>query len=541
MPDNFLYYGDNLDILRRYVKDDSVDLVYLDPPFNSNATYNVLFAEQDGTRAAAQIKAFEDTWQWDQSASEAYMAVIESGHRRVADAMIAFRTFLGDTDMLAYLAMMAPRLIELWRVLRPTGSIYLHCDVTASHYLKMLMDAVFGPENFRSDIVWQRTVSHGNAARSFPDVTDILLYYSKSDQFHYEMQYLPYSEEYLATKYRHVDSKGRQYRLDNLRNPGVRPNLTYDYKGFKPHPNGWAISLERMKELDAGGRLEFPKKPDGRIQLRRYLDEMPGVPVSNMWTDIRPINSMAQERLGYPTQKPEALLERILKTSSQQGDLVLDPFCGCGTAIATSQRLNRNWIGIDITHLAIGLIKHRLKTAFADVNVPLEYKVIGEPTTMDDARILATDEPFQFQAWALGLVGARTASSAKKGADKGIDGRLYFHDDDSGKTKQIIFQVKAGGNVTAAHVRDLRGVIEREKAAIGVLIVLDKISSPMKAEAASADFYDAPGWGKFPRLQVVSVGELLKGATIKYPPTRANVTLKKAGKAAVETDTGRLF
>jgi len=268
---------------------------------------------------------------------------------------------------------------------------------------------------------------------------------------------------------------------------------------------------------------------------------MPGVPVSNMWTDIRPINSMAQERLGYPTQKPEALLERILKTSSQQGDLVLDPFCGCGTAIATSQRLNRNWIGIDITHLAIGLIKHRLKTAFADVNVPLEYKVIGEPTTMDDARILATDEPFQFQAWALGLVGARTASSAKKGADKGIDGRLYFHDDDSGKTKQIIFQVKAGGNVTAAHVRDLRGVIEREKAAIGVLIVLDKISSPMKAEAASADFYDAPGWGKFPRLQVVSVGELLKGATIKYPPTRANVTLKKAGKAAVETDTGRLF
>ena len=235
----------------------------------------------------------------------------------------------------------------------------------------------------------------------------------------------------MADKYRYVDAHGRRYRLSDLRNPSPRPNLTYEYKGFKPHPNGWAVSLDRMRQYDADGRLEFPKKPDGRIQLRNYLDERRGMPISNVWDDIPPINSQAQERLGYPTQKPEALLERILRTSSNPGDVVLDPFCGCGTTIAAAQKLGRAWIGIDVTHLAIGLIKTRLRDAFGDL---ARYNVVGEPTTTEDAARLAEDEPYQFQAWALGLVGARPAGGVKKGADKGIDGRLYFHDG-SGETQ----------------------------------------------------------------------------------------------------------
>jgi DNA modification methylase len=537
---NALYYGDNLDILHKYIKDDSVDLVYLDPPFNSNATYNVLFAEQDGSRAAAQIKAFGDTWQWDQSAAAAYESVVEDGGR-IADALIAFRTFLGESNMLAYLSMMAPRLIELRRVLKPTGSIYLHCDPTASHYLKMLMDAVFGPANFLSEIVWQRTSAHGNATRKLAAVHDSILSFGKSDRFTWNKGYTPYSEAYIAEHFVHLDSDGRRFRRADLRNPGVRPNLRYDYlasngRVYKPHSNGWAVSIDVMRELDRQNRLFFPAKEAGRLRKKIYLDESPGVPLTDVWDDLPPIHASAQERLGYPTQKPEALLERIIEASSNEGDVVLDPFCGCGTAIAAAEKLKRRWIGIDITHLAITLIKHRLHDAYGDA---VAYKVIGEPVSLDDARQLAEDDPYQFQWWALGLVDARPADQ-KKGADRGIDGRLYFHDDKSGKTKQIIFQVKAG-NVTAAHVRDLRGVIERDGAALGVLITMHKITSPMKTEAASAGFYDTREWGKFPRIQIYTIQELLNGTAVKYPPTRASTTFKKAPQATPTEVSGRLF
>jgi DNA modification methylase len=523
---NRLYYGDNLDVLRRHVDDASVDLVYLDPPFNSNASYNVLFAEKDGTQAASQIKAFEDTWEWNEDAARALEEVIEAGGR-TAEAMRAFRTFLGDSDMMAYLAMMAPRLIELRRVLKTTGSIYLHCDQTASHYLKLLLDSVFGPQQFRSDIIWKRTTSHNDARRNWGDVVDCILYYVKCDEAGFHRQFGAYDEAYLTSKYRHVDAAGRRYRLSDLRSPHPRPNLTYTYKGYQPHPNGWALSRERMEELDRKGRLEFPKKPTGRIQLRRYLDERSGMPISNVWDDIRPINAMAQERLGYPTQKPEALLERIIKASSNEGDIVLDPFCGCGTTIAAAQKLNRHWIGIDITHLAITLIRSRLTDTFAGA---AEYEVIGEPVSLPDASALAASDPYQFQWWALGLVGARPVEE-KKGADKGIDGRIYFHVGD-GKTRQIILSVKAG-HVNVSHVRDLRGVVDREKAEMGVLISLDEPSGPMRKEAASAGFYTSP-WGKHARLQLVTIEDLLTGRTIDRPPIQTSVTFKRAPKAAAK-------
>ena len=415
---NTLYYGDNLDVLRQHIADESVDLVYLDPPFNSNATYNVLFAEQDGSRAAAQIEAFTDTWRWDQAAVADYERTVEQGGS-VADALIAMRTLLGPSNMLAYLSMMAPRLVELRRTLKPTGSLYLHADPTASHYLKLLLDAVFGPENFRNDIVWKRKAGRGetnNAARRFGVSNDNLLFYAKTPSTPFNRQYRPSNPAYIVSKFTHVEpDTGRRYRLDNITSPSPRPNLVYEYKGYNPPSNGWAVSRERMAEMDADGRLYLPTDTSHRIQRKRYLDELEGETVDSLWDDIPPINSQAQERLGYPTQKPLALLERIIAASSNPGDVVLDPFCGCGTAVDAAQRLGRQWIGIDITHLAINLIKVRMKDAYGDT---VTFDVIGEPTDLAGAQQLAADDPYQFQWWALGLVGARPVEQ-KKGADRG--------------------------------------------------------------------------------------------------------------------------
>lgn len=519
---NRLYYGDNLDVLRRYVDDESVDLVYLDPPFNSNASYNVLFAEHDGTKAASQIKAFEDTWEWDETAARACVEVIEQGGKPSA-AMQAFRAFLGDSDLMAYLAMMAPRIIELRRVLTPHGSLYLHCDPTASHYLKLLLDAVFGPKQFRNEIIWKRTGSH-NDARKFADIHDCILYYAKGKVATWNQQHVEHDEKYLRTHYNRKTPEGRIYRLDNIirsASMGPRPNLAYEYKGYTP-AWGWRVVREKLEALDRAGRIEWSKS--GTPYLVRFLDEQVGAAMPSLWEDIPPINSQAQERLGYPTQKPEALLERILTASSNEGDTVLDPFCGCGTTIAAAQKLNRRWIGIDITNLAISLIRSRLTDTFAGV---AQYEVIGEPVSLPDAAALAAADPYQFQWWALGLVGARPVEQ-KKGADKGIDGRIYFHVGD-GKTRQIILSVKAG-HVNVSHVRDLRGVLDREKADMGVLISLEDATGPMRKEAASAGFYASP-WGKHARLQLVTVEDLLTGKTIDRPPIQTSTTFKRAPKA----------
>lgn len=525
---NTLYFGDNLDVLRRYIDDESVDLVYLDPPFNSDQNYNVLFAEQDGSRSSAQIRAFEDTWQWDQSAATAFREVVESGGR-VSLVMQAFRQAIGDSDMLAYLAMMAPRLLELRRALKDSGSIFLHCDPTASHYLKLLLDAIFLPGHFRNELIWKRTSSH-NDAKKFADIHDCILYYSKSNKPTWNRQFAAHDENYVRTHYNREDKHGRAYRLDNIirsASMGPRPNLVYEYKGFTP-PWGWRMVREKIEALDAEGRIEWSKS--GTPYLVRYLDEMSGTSMPSLWTDIPPINSQAAERLGYPTQKPESLLERIITASSNAGDIVLDPFCGCGTTIAAAQKLGREWIGIDVTHLAIGLIKHRLHDSFSLVQ-KRDYEVIGEPTDLEGAKQLASDDTHQFEHWALGLVYARRSAKGK-GADKGIDGRLFFHDEDvKGQTKQVIFSVKSG-KTGAAHVRDLVGVVNREKAAIGVFLSMETPTKPMRTEAASAGFYKSPWDDKdYPRIQLLTVGELLGGRTVEMPATRDIRTFKKAPKA----------
>ena len=540
---NTLFYGDNLDVLRRHVADASVDLVYLDPPFKSDQNYNVLFQEQDGSRSAAQIRAFKDTWQWDQAAAAAFEEVVEEGGQ-VSLAMQAFRTVLVESDMLAYLSMMAPRLKEMRRVLKPTGSIYLHCDPTASHYLKMLMDAVFGPENFLNEVTWKRTHAHGGAKRYGP-VHDVLLFYARSTDYHWIGTYTPYDEKYITSFFRFQDESGHRYRSTILTGTGTRKGSSgKPWRGIDPTTIGrhWAVpgyirkllpkpdidtAQEALDQLDKIGRVLWPKKKGGTPSFKQYLDDMPGVPLQDVWTDISPISARAAERLGYPTQKPEALLERIIKASSNEGDTVLDPFCGCGTAIAVAQRLNRKWIGIDITHLAVTLMKHRLKTAFGEIG----YRVIGEPATVADAAALAAENPYQFQWWALGLVNARPVEQ-KKGADRGIDGRVFFHDEaESGKTKQIIISVKAG-KTGPAHIRDLRGVVDREKAAMGLLITMEDPTAPMRKEAASAGFYECVAWNtKHPKIQILTVGELLKGKTLDAPPSRDIRTFKKAPRA----------
>lgn len=530
MSQNLLYYGDNLEVLRRHVKDESVDLVYLDPPFNSSQDYNVLFAERNGTRSAAQIKAFEDTWRWDQGAAESYQETVEAGGR-VSQTMQALRSFLGESDMMAYLAMMAPRLVELKRVLKSTGSIYLHCDPTASHYLKILLDGVFGAASFRNEIIWKRTTTKNDyvqGATNWPRIHDVILYYGKdAPNVRFIQPFAPHGAEYVRSHYHLKDEDGRLYQLTDLTAPGsgMRGHPQYEFMGVTRY---WRYNKVKMEQLRTQGRVIQPR-PGAVPRYKRYLDEMKGVAVGDMWWDISAINSQAQERLGYPTQKPESLLERIINAGSAEGDIILDPFCGCGTAIAVAQKLDRKWIGIDITHLAITLIKHRLKDSFGDA-IADTYRVIGEPVSLPDAAQLASDDPYQFQWWALGLVGARPVEQ-KKGADKGVDGRLYFHDEPGGKTKQIILSVKAG-HVTVSHLRDLRGVLDREKAEIGVLICMEESTQPMRTEAAGAGFYQTP-YGNHPRLQILTIEQLLAGVRIDYPPqhARTDMTFKKAPKA----------
>jgi len=436
----------------------------------------VLFAEQNGSRAAAQIKAFEDTWRWDQAAAKSYQEVVEGGGK-VAQAMLAFRTYLSENDMMAYLSMMAPRLLELHRVLKETGSIYLHCDPTASHYLKILMDAIFGPSNFKNEIIWHyRKWPAGKY--TFQRNHDILLFYAKS---------------------------GSRKRTFNQLFMDRAPSTL---KRF-----GTAKIISGHDEL--GRRL--PSKTESEPSM--------GVRQDDVWEigRVPPVKQL------FPTEKPEVLLERILRASSNKGDVVLDPFCGCGTAVVVAEKLKRKWIGIDITHLAVALIKHRLRDALGS---RVKYRVVGEPVSLPDANTLAQENRYQFQWWALGLVGARPVEQ-KKGADKGIDGRLYFHDEPDkakSRTKQIVISVKSG-KTGVKDIRDLRGVLEREKAQIGVLISMEEPTNAMRTEAAGAGFYKSP-WRKHPVMQILTVEDLLNGKQIDYPDVPGvNVTFKKAPKA----------
>jgi DNA modification methylase len=512
---NLLYYGDNLEILREHVATESVDLIYLDPPFNSNRSYNVLFGPHREGTDEAQMQAFDDTWTWTPETDRLYAELLSGGvPSHAADALQAFHQLMAEGDVLAYLVMMAPRLVELRRVLKPSGSIYLHCDPTASHYLKVLMDAVFDPKNFRGEITWKRTGSHSDAKRWSP-VADILLYYGKSQSVTWNPQHVPHSEQYLEDKYRHSDPDGRRYRLDNMTSPNPRPNMMYEWKGHASPPLGWRYSKETMARLDAEGRIWYPDSKSKRPQLKRYLDEMAGVIVGNVWTDIDPINSRAAERLGYPTQKPEALLERIIAASSNEGDLVLDPFCGCGTTVAVAQRMNRQWVGIDITYIAVDLMEKRLRGRYG---TSVEFEVHGIPRDVPGAEALFHANAFDFERWAVALVHGQP--NERQVGDRGFDGVIRFPADGRGAIGRALVSVKGGRQIVRAYVQELAGAIDEHHADMGVLITLADPTRGMTEAANRAGTYTWPVNGQtHPRVQIITIAELLSGEHPDMPPS----------------------
>jgi DNA modification methylase len=564
-----LYYGDNLPILRNteYFPSASIDLIYLDPPFNSNQDYNVLFAEQDGSRSAAQIRAFGDTWRWDTAATHAFNETIERGGKS-AEALVAFRSLVGQSDMLAYLSMMAPRLVELRRVLKPTGSIYLHCDPTASHYLKVLMDSIFGPENLRNEIIWRRTGSN-NSAHGFGPIHQTILFYARSAETKFYFPKGPYTKDYIEHFFR-FEERGDRFRPVLLTGPGTRTGDSgKPWRHYDPTTSGrhWQPAsylyekylrvtgddlaqyplIERLEKLDKAGFIYWGKKEGNVPQYKLFLSEASGVPLQDIWAyqpgtrgcvygndkvgideDVSWLTSEDAERLDYPTQKPIGLLKRIIASSTTEGDTVLDPFCGCGTTVAAAQELGRRWIGIDITHLAITLIRSRLRFAYGD---QVHYAVVGEPADMAGAQALAKQDRYQFQWWAMGVIGARPVQEErKKGADSGVDGKLFFQEKRNGPVKTMVIQVKSGG-LTLSEVRDFGRVIEREKAQLGVLLTLDEPTRDMRAEAAGLGSYK-PEYlldpsTRYDRYQILTIQQLFDGKRPDYPPFR-NVTLKAA-------------
>jgi DNA modification methylase len=479
---SILYYGDNIDVLREHIKSESVDLIYLDPPFNSKRNYNLLFKSPEGEASKAQVTAFEDTWVWGDRATIAFDEVIHSGYAGAAAMLNAMHSFLGESDVMAYLSMMAVRLIELHRVLKPTGTIYLHCDPTASHYLKILMDGIFESENFRNEIVWCYA-GGGIPQHDFPRKHDVILRYAKATKFYYRPIFRPYS-------------------------PGTIQRGRTKIKG---------------KYFDEGLRDE-------------------GTPVNDWWPDVPKITSPTDpEKLGYPTQKPLALLSRIITSSSKKNDLVLDPFCGCGTTVDAAEHLGRRWIGIDITHLAVGLIERRLKARYPDI----KFEIRGMPRDIDGLRAMAEQARsnprlyYELQYWAINQIpAAQHAQNQKKGADKGIDGIVWLRLGNKGTYEKALISVKAGDNVSVQMIRDLRGTIERDKAKLGVFLTLAEPTKPMRAEAAAAGLADLEGV-KCPRIQILTFEDLLNGKQPQLPYADYALALPKAKQAEVEQ--GKLF
>lgn len=504
---NRLWFGDNLSVLREEVGTSSVDMVYLDPPFNSQANYNVLYRTPAEDAASAQVEAFRDTWTWGAEAQWAYDEIMHDGGA-VAAIVNALHAALGDSDMMAYLVMMAQRLVELRRVLKPTGNLFLHCDPTASHYLKIILDSIFGPERFANEIIWQRSTGKSLMSRRLPTNHDVILGFEAGSNrtWNSDAMFEPYDLENLPSsirqKYTGDDGDGRLYQLDNLLNPNAdRPNLTYEFLGVT---RVWRWTRERMQAaFDAG--LVHQSAPGKVPRYKRYLDELRGMPLGDVWTDIPPLNSQARERMGYPTQKPLKLLDRLIRAASNPGDVVLDPFCGCGTTVEAAQHAGRQWIGIDVAYHAIRVIEDRL----AQLPVPPQYSLGGIPRDFPSALRLAENDKYQFQWWANYLVGVQAMKEIKKGPDKGIDGQMFFMNGPRGWGR-ILTSVKGGQHVGVKDVREFRAVLDREGADMGLFICLRDPTRDMAAEAAAARFVQT-AHGHLPKLQIVSIQRWFEG------------------------------
>lgn len=525
---NKLFYGDNLDILRKHVLDESVDLIYLDPPFNSNRAYNVIFHDKTGKAPQSQMQAFEDTWYWTEETQKAFDEIMQGDYKpELKDMMNAFLEFMNTSNLMAYLTMMGIRLVELHRTLKPTGSIYLHCDPTATHYLKILLDQIFGIKNYRNEIIWKRTDAKGNVLKKYGWINDRILFYTKSDEWIWNQQFVQYDEEYVESFYNKVDKKGRRYQATDLTAPMSRAakGQIYSWKGYTPPPSRcFVYNKEKMEELDKAGRIEYTGS--GCPRLIRYLDEMEGNKCPDIWLDIK--IAQKDERLPYPTQKPVALLERIIRTSSNEGDIIMDPFCGCGTAVVAAEKLNRKWIGIDITFLAVALIKKRIYDHFPQT----KFQIIGEPKSVDDARQLFKQSPFQFESWAVSLLGGQPYKSSG-GGDTGMDGFLYFKDYEKNYHK-IIIEVK-GGNYQPKDVRALAHVLKREKSPMGLLVALEEPTKGMIRDATALGKWSMPGSKKsYPVIQIVTIEDLFDGKLPSLPDTSETLKRAKRVKRIIE-------
>ena len=591
---NRLYFGDNLKWLsdRKEFPDASVDLVYLDPPFNSNADYNVLFREPSGAVSQAQFHAFTDTWSWADAAETYHQFIDTCPNVAVVEMMEAFHSFLKNSPMMAYLAMMAPRLVELHRLLKETGSLYLHCDPTASHYLKMVLDGIFQPENFRNEIIWRRTNAHNKLSRQFGPIHDTILLYARSKKTKVHPGRRPYLKNYVKDNFPYKDTRGF-YQSNVLTGSGTRTGESgKPWRTYNPTPKGrhWAISEKLLSELpeeertlsvqeilerlDQLGLILPPKGATSLPRYKQYLESSTGVLYQDIWAyqpgtqgllegspesidqDVKWLDS-EDEKLGYQTQKPLGIIERIIQSSTNPGDIVLDPFGGCGTTIHAGQKLGRQWIGIDITYLAINLIKRRLRDAFGE---EIEFEEKGQPTDFAGAKQLAENDKFQFQHWALSLVGARPLREGDgKGADRGVDGLLYYYEterkdlinrikEDAPAVRsapvhreKIIVQVKGGG-VNRADVATLLGDVENQKAAGGVLITLEKPSKQMRTEAADAGRFTSKLWHDkdYPRIQLLTVEGLLNGTERIDAPPQLNPFAMAARESAAHKQTEML-
>lgn len=552
---NALYYGDNINVLPKHVKDETVDLIYLDPPFKSDSNYNLLFGVDQLHPDEAQWTAFKDTWLWDAAAEETLASIQDIPNMQLVNLVNALHGALGTNPMMAYLVNMAARLVEMYRVLKPTGSLYLHCDPVASHYLKTLLDAIFGPIRFRNEIIWRRTGSHNKAKRWAP-VHDVILYYTKSDKFTWNKQRRPYMMGHVK-EYFVPDGVGgyrTNYYGNVLTGSGTRNGESGKvWKGFDPTAKGrhWAIPGAIWEEvgIDPDGMTQHEKLnllfDEGFITITEgeawpiynmAVRPGQGPATSDLWTfqpytegtlfgskngideDVRWLSPRDQERLGYPTQKPVGLLKRIIEASSNAGDVVLDPFCGCGTTVEAAERLKRKWIGIDISPFAIQLIKKtRLEGAFPLLKEGKDFIIDGLPTTLDGAKLLAEQDKKAFELWCVSTIGG--IPNEKKGADRGVDGRLPFKPEGSTKkSKYAVLSVK-GGKLKADDIRSLISVAQREKTTsmgFGVLIALFEPSKNMRADAAAAGVIEVAGV-KWPVAQILTVQEILEGKVPKLP------------------------
>lgn len=521
---NKLYFGDNLHVLKRHVRDETVDLVYLDPPFNSNSTYNLLYKSPVGAAVDAQLKAFKDTWRWEEDAAAYAMEEIRQADAHLFRILKALQTGLGEGDLMAYLAMMAVRIIQLRRVMKPTASLYLHCDPTASHYLKIILDAAFGASAFKNEVIWKRSSAH-NSANRWGATHDVILFYTKSNKFTWHSVYQKYDQTYIDEFFTHTDAKGRRWRRTDLTGPGRRngdsgkpwrhydptargrhwqpPSYFYEkYRSLTGDDLARYDLIARLDKLDEAGLIHWPEKANGSPQGKRYLEDALGVPAQDLILDIAPLHNLARERLGYNTQKPVALMERIVAASSNPGDIVLDPFCGCGTTIHASETLRREWIGIDVAYAAVLVIQDRLATWLPAA----EYDVDGIPSGEDEARALARIDPYTFQQWAVGVLGGQPRG---RGADRGIDGEIAYL---TGPRTygQAIVSVKAGQNINPGMLRDLAGVVQREGADMGVFVCVNAPTKELRIEAQRSDLIELPG-GMRHRLQIVTVKDLIEG------------------------------